>query len=166
MEYDPDIQADVVPEVEPLTDYLKLDLKQGWTYVDVHSKDETEKAKSTWIGLVGNDGKNIISVLAVGKNDLNVGDKRLPSSEIMYQALMSKGNKPSEFQNVIRAPVANKGSLQMMRRAVEAKYPNADMQQPYSFIPADNNFDDLVGDYVCKLPELLSPFSWIFREIY
>jgi hypothetical protein len=166
VEYEPDIQPEIIPDIKPLTDYLKLDLDQGWTFVDIHSETQFNAQKSTWIGFVGNDGKNIISTLAMKANDINAGDKKLPSSEIMYQALTSKGNSPSELQNVIRAPIGNKGSLQMMQKAVQAKFGlNADLKQPRSFTSADANFEDLVGDYVCKLPEHLSPFSYTSRTL-
>lgn len=112
------------------------------------------RKKSAWSGFVANDGENIISTVAVKANDLNTGDKKLPNSEIMYQALTSKGNSPSDLQNVIRAPVANKGSLQMMEKAVQAKFgADTDLKQPHSFTSADGNFEGLLGDYVCKFLE-------------
>ncbi len=166
VEYDTDIQPEIEVVIKPTTDYLKLDFDQGWTFVDIHSETQFDAKKSNWIGFVGNDGEKIILTLAVKANNIKAGDKKLPSSEIMNQALTSKGNSPSELQNVIVAPIANKGSLQMMERAVQAKFGlTANLEEPHSFTSADTNFEDLVGDYVCKLPEHLSPFSYTSRTL-
>ncbi|KIM94627.1 hypothetical protein OIDMADRAFT_34639 [Oidiodendron maius Zn] len=67
---------------------------------------------------------------------------------LMYQALVSKGDSPSNLENVIRTPSANKGSLLTMTGSVQVKFgANSRLDQPYSFTSADSNFNGLVGDY-------------------
>lgn len=128
--------------------YVQLDPADGWTLVDALSKSQTNRYEPTFQGFVSNDQGNIIAMNSFSKWDTNTGDDRLPNSEIMYQLLMSKGENPSNLQNVIRMPISNKGSTQMMKKAVQAKFGgDAVLTQPRSFKSDDSDFDDLVGDY-------------------
>ncbi|KAF4624413.1 hypothetical protein G7Y89_g13756 [Cudoniella acicularis] len=150
VDFDSDAQPDYLTDIKTIMSHpeIQLDPTVGWTYVDAVSKDQPDKTKSTFVGWVGDDQKNIIASSSISKYDTNTGANKLPNSEIMYQSLMSKGNSPSNLQNVIRTPIANKGSLQMMTRSVQAKFgANSKLDQPFSFTSADSNFDDLVGDY-------------------
>jgi hypothetical protein len=137
------------PDIQTIMSHpeIQLDRTFGWTFVDVVSKGQ-DKFKSTFIGYLSNDQKNIIAASSISKYDINTGSARLPNCEIMYQSLMSKGNSPSNLENVIRMPIENKGSLQIMSKSVNAKFgAKSELNWAYSFTPADDNFDDLVGDY-------------------
>lgn len=160
VDFDPLAQPDFLQDIETIMSHpeIRLDPTVGWTYVDARSEGQNDRTKPTFVGFVGNDQKNIIATSSIRKFDTNTGTNKLPNSEIMYQSLLSKGNKPSNLENVIRTPIANKGSLQMMTRSVQAKFgANSGLKQPYSFTSADKNFDDLVGDYWTAMNGLDNP---------
>jgi hypothetical protein len=89
---------------------IQLDPTVGWTFVDVHSEGQHDRSKATFVGFVGNDQKNIIATSSIRKYDTNTGSNKLLNFKIMDQLLMSKGDSPSNLENVIRTPIANKGN--------------------------------------------------------
>jgi hypothetical protein len=62
VDFDPIAQLNFLQDIETIMSHpeIQLDPTVGWTYVDVRSEGKHERSKSTFVGFVSNDQKNII----------------------------------------------------------------------------------------------------------